>query len=194
MAETNTTPYTGGGKIVSSSYLYETLQDFKTEHIDTKVDKEGGKGLSTNDLTTALKTAYDGAVSKSHTHSNKTVLDGITVEDIEAWDAKASSSHTHSNYISSVTTSGSGNAVTAISQSGNVLTVIKGSTFLTSHPTITTKTNTTSSASPAFGGSFTAISGVTTDSNGHVTTYETKTVTLPSLSFESTALDLSTLT
>lgn len=31
--------------------------------LGNKVDKVAGKGLSTNDLTTALKTSYDGAVS-----------------------------------------------------------------------------------------------------------------------------------
>ena len=191
----DTLQYTGdSNKIVNSSYLYETLQEFKTEHIDTKVDKVGGKGLSTNDLTSALKTSYDGAVSKAHTHSNKTVLDGITADDIEAWDAKADVGHTHSGYVSSVTTSGSGNAVTSITQSGSAITVTKGSTFLTAHPTVTAKANTTSTATPAFGGSFTAIGGITKDSNGHVTTFETKTITLPSISFEATALDLSTLT
>lgn len=193
MAETSTTTYTGGEKIVSSNYLFETLQDFKTKHIDTKVDSVDGKGLSTNDLTSALKTSYDGAVTKAHTHSNKAVLDSISADDIEAWDAKASATHSHNNYASSITTSGSGNAITAISQSGNVITATKGATFLTAHPTITKKSNTTSTATPAFGGSFTAISGITSDSNGHVTTIETKTITLPSLSFESTALDLSTL-
>ena len=182
MAET---PYTGNnGSIVSSSYLYETLQDFKVEHIDTKVGKINGKGLSTNDLTSTLKTNYDKAYNQTHTHSNKSILDGISEEDITKWEAG----------ITNLETTGSGNAITSVSVSGNKLTATKGSTFLTAHPSITAKSNTTSTASPAFGGSFTAISAITKDTNGHVTTYETKTITLPSLSFESTALDLSTLT
>ena len=43
-----------------------------------KVDKEAGKGLSTNDLTNELKAGYDGAVTDSHTHTNKSVLDNAT--------------------------------------------------------------------------------------------------------------------
>jgi hypothetical protein len=47
-----------------------------------------------------------------------------------------------------------------------------------SHPTYT-RSNTTSSASPAHGGTFTAIDSITTNSLGHVTAVNTKTVTLP---------------
>lgn len=47
------------------------------------------------------------------------------------------------------------------------------------HPSITTSADTTSSASPGAGNTFTAIDSVTRDSNGHVTTLNTKTVTLP---------------
>lgn len=46
--------------------------------LDDKVDKVTGKGLSTNDFTDDLKTAYDSAVTNSHTHSNKSVLDDTT--------------------------------------------------------------------------------------------------------------------
>ena len=42
---------------------------------------------------------------------------------------KSDVGHTHSNYASTVTTTGSGNAITAISQSGNTITATKGSTF-----------------------------------------------------------------
>ena len=57
-----------------------------------KVDKVSGKGLSTNDLTNALKSDYDSAYNNSHTHSNKTVLDGITAEKVSNWDNASSSS------------------------------------------------------------------------------------------------------
>lgn len=42
-----------------------------------------------------------------------------------------------SGYVSSVTTSGTGNAVTGFSKSGNTLTLVKGTTFLTSVPAAT---------------------------------------------------------
>ena len=42
--------------------------------------------IVTNDLTDELKSSYDDAVTAKHTHDNKTVLDGITAEKVEAWD------------------------------------------------------------------------------------------------------------
>lgn len=79
-----------------------------------------------------------------------------------------------------VTTSGSGNAITSLSASGGTITVTKGSTFLTAHPTISKSTDSTSTASPSHGGTFTAVDSVTRDGNGHVTKVNTKTITLPS--------------
>ena len=84
-----------------------------------------------------------------------------------------------------VTTSGSGNAVTAIEQSGHGIKVTKGSTFLTAHPTITKSTDTTSTGTPGFGETFTAIDSVSRDTNGHVTKVNTKTITLPAKPAES---------
>jgi len=89
-----------------------------------------------------------------------------------------------------VDVTGSGNAVTAIETDGHGIKVTKGSTFLTAHPTITTADDTTSTGTPAHGGTFTAIDGVTRDANGHVTKVNTKTVTLPS----ETGLSLGTTT
>lgn len=78
-------------------------------------------------------------------------------------------------------TSGTGNAITAIAVKGRKITITKGSTFLTAHPVISKSTDSTSTATPALGESFTAIDGVTRDSNGHVTKINTKTITLPSV-------------
>ena len=47
------------------------------------------------------------------------------------------------------------------------------------HPIITTSSNTTTTSTPNAGGTFTAIDSVTKDANGHVTTYRTKTITMP---------------
>ena len=88
---------------------------------------------------------------------------------------------TNADHITTATTSGSGNAVTAITADANgALTVTKGATFLTAHPTITKQTDTTSAVSPTHGGTFTVVDTVTRDTNGHVTKVNTKTVTLPS--------------
>lgn len=53
-----------------------------------KVDKEAGKGLSTNDFTDAYKSDVDANTQARHTHSNKSVLDGISSSDIANWNAK----------------------------------------------------------------------------------------------------------
>lgn len=53
------------------------------------------------------------------------------------------------------------------------------SNFLTAHPTISKDTDTTSTASPTHGGTFTAVDSITRDGNGHVTKVNTKTITLP---------------
>lgn len=52
-----------------------------------KVDKETGKGLSTNDFTDTYKSNVDSNTSARHTHSNKSVLDGISSTDVDNWNA-----------------------------------------------------------------------------------------------------------
>ena len=51
--------------------------------------------------------------------------------------------------------------------------------FITEHPSISTSSDTTSTASPSANGTFTCIDSVTRDTNGHVTKVNTKTITLP---------------
>ena len=100
------------------------------------------------------------------------------LEDIAS--GHADKDHTHTNYASSVEVTGAGNAVTTISQDGNKITAVKGSTFLTAHPTVSKVQDDTSTASPKHGETFTVVDNITRDSNGHVTNINTKTVTLPS--------------
>lgn len=49
---------------------------------NNKVDKVTGKGLSSNDFTDSEKASI-------HTHTNKTILDGITQSKIDQWDANS---------------------------------------------------------------------------------------------------------
>lgn len=53
-----------------------------------KVDTAEGKGLSTNDFTDTYKSNVDSNTSARHTHSNKSVLDGISSGDITNWNGK----------------------------------------------------------------------------------------------------------
>ena len=52
-------------------------------------------------------------------------------------------------------------------------------TISSDHPSISKSTDSTSTASPSAGETFTAVDSVTRDSNGHVTKVNTKTITLP---------------
>ena len=67
------------------------------ESLNGKVNTETGKGLSTNDLTNELKSSYDNAVSNSHTHANKTVLNNITSTNVENWNEAYLKAHAHTN-------------------------------------------------------------------------------------------------
>jgi hypothetical protein len=83
--------------------------------------------------------------------------------------------------------------------SGNTLTVtatdeIEGTVSATDTLTIghanVTRTNTTSSASPSYGATFTAIDSITSNARGHITGVNTKTVTIPASDNADTTYDL----
>lgn len=63
----------------------DAVKDYSDAHY---VGKETGKGLSTNDFTDTYKSNVDSNTSARHTHSNKTVLDGISSTDVTNWDGK----------------------------------------------------------------------------------------------------------
>ena len=64
----------------------------------------------------------------------------------------------------------SGDAYIGVSQSGSVVTI--------THKDVS-RSNTTSTAKPSQGGTFTAVKSVTSDSKGHITSVDTETVTIP---------------
>lgn len=117
-------------------------------------------------VTSTEKNTWNNAASNSHTHSNKTVLDGITSTDITNWNSKTDNVGTvtgvklngttknptggvvdlgtvitSETQLSKGTTTGRGNAVTDITVNGHQITLAKGSTFLTSHQSIKTINN-----------------------------------------------------
>lgn len=51
--------------------------------------------------------------------------------------------------------------------------------WLTEHPTISVEADDADAATPAFGGTFTAVGAIEKDANGHVTKVTTRTVTVP---------------
>ena len=62
----------------SNKSVLDSITNVKVNNWDNKVDKVPGKGLSENDFTSTLKSNYDNAVTNSHTHTNKTVLDNFS--------------------------------------------------------------------------------------------------------------------
>ena len=88
-----------------------------------------------------------------------------------------------------------------VSISGDITALTQGTYINIDNPTgpiptinhdLTTRSNTTSTASPGYGATFTAIDSVATNSTGHVTTVNTKTVTLPADTNETYTLPTST--
>ena len=65
----------------SNKSVLDSITNVKVNNWDNKVDKVPGKGLSENDFTSTLKSNYDNAVTNSHTHINKTVLDNFSESD-----------------------------------------------------------------------------------------------------------------
>lgn len=79
----------------------------------------------------------------------------------------------------SVTDNESGNAITDVTVSGHLITLKRGTNFLTAHPDVGVGTDSTSTATLVYNGTFTAVDSVIRDDNGHVTKINTKTCTLP---------------
>lgn len=69
--------------------------------------------------------------------------------------------------------------VTDVNGGTYITTANPGGPVVTVNHDLTSRTDTTSSLSPAFGASFSAIDSVTSNSTGHVTAINVKTVTLP---------------
>ena len=91
---------------IPSEYITESELSTKgyitNEAIKNKVDKEEGKGLSTNDLTATLKGNYDKAYTHSqspHAPANAQKNSDITKEEIEAKLVDNITTHTHDQYL-----------------------------------------------------------------------------------------------
>lgn len=82
-------------------------------------------------------------------------------------------------------------AGTLMSGGGSFTANQSGNSSVTINHASVSRTNNTSSVSPAFGATFTAIDSITTSTEGHVTAVNTKTVTIPSTSSFSAAATIS---
>ena len=108
--------------------------------IGNKVDKVDGKGLSTNDLTNALKANYDTAYTHStsaHAPSNAQKNSDITKAEIEAKLTGNITSHTHSQYLTEH------QSLNGYAKTADLATVATSGSYndLVNKPTIPTVTN-----------------------------------------------------
>jgi len=118
------------------------------------------------------------------THLFGTDFNGFTIEKSVPSDAVFTDTIP---YVDSDQAVAGSNGITNITFHENGAIDIDRGKFLTEHPSVTKQTDTTSTASPAHGGTFTVVDDVKRDTNGHVTKINTKTVTLPTLPTASTS-------
>lgn len=122
---TNTQHLDAGRQQTARGNIGAASQDDLTalgQLVDGKVDKEEGKGLSTNDFTNEEKRKLADAFNDRHTHENKDLLDGI--------DSYVSNAETDGTTLTIHQTSGDieftgeTNVIESISQNGTPLEIV----------------------------------------------------------------------
>ena len=148
--------------------------------IGNKVDKVDGKGLSTNDYTTTEKTKLasiaEGAQVNQNAFSN--VVVGTTTVAADS--------------TTDTLTLVAGDNVTLTPNSTSDSITIASTDTVYTHPSYTARTGVpTANQTPSFGGTFT-ISQPVSDSTGHITAINSRTVTIPSSAASTSANGLMT--
>ena len=134
-------------------------------------------GKKQNSLTTLQQDAVNSGINStkvSKYDGYESTINGITSANNSTITIKKNGTS-----VGSFTTNASAPAEVDISVPTKVSDLTNDSGFISAHPTVTVVTDTTSEASPAHGGSFDVVDGVTRDSFGHVTKINVKTITLP---------------
>ena len=134
-------------------------------------------GKKQNNLTTLQQDAVNSGINATKVSK----YDGYesTINDITSANNSTITIKKNGTSVGSFTTNSASNDEVDISVPTKVSDLTNDSGFISAHPTVTTTTDTTSNASPAHGGSFDVVDGVTRDSFGHVTKINVKTITLP---------------
>ena len=135
--------------------------------IGNKVDKVDGKGLSTNDYTTAEKNKLSGIAKGAEVNQNafsNIVVGSTTV----AADSKTDT-----------LTLVAGDNVTLTPDATNDKITITSKDTVYTHPSYTARTGVpTANQTPAFGGTFN-VSQPVSDATGHITAINSRTITIP---------------
>ena len=155
--------YTGGNAIIRNTGLVTVL-----DGTYINLTKQGG---GDNTELTADLNAVDGT----------SVLGTRFLSKDNTWDVPAFDQYTHWTLAGdNATTQDISSEDTATFVGGlKITTAVSATDTLTINHDLQTQTNTTSTASPSAGGTFTVIDSVTRDTTGHVGGVNVKTITLP---------------
>ena len=82
---------------LSASSIRPVQNKVVTNALNSKVNKETGKGLSTNDFTDEDKLTLSKTANNSHTHSNRAILETYTKTQTELVNDINATAHTHTN-------------------------------------------------------------------------------------------------
>jgi hypothetical protein len=175
---------TAAGTGVEGQLYYDTTLDvLKVWANGAWVEVGGGViSLTTNNSTfinlanvgTAANPSLTASLNATGTPSSSTFLRGdntwSTIAQYTSWSLAGDTGSTQ--------TINSGDTVSILG--GTAISTVAGATdtITINHASIT-RTDTTSTASPAFGATFTAVDSVTSNAQGHITALNLKTVTLP---------------
>ena len=150
---------------------------------DTKGEYENS-GISVSSDYTLTKAKVEAVLTgdiASHTHSQYAETDDVTTElgkkaDQTSLDAAVTRiASLESGSATTIETTGTGNAVTAIAKSGTKITATKGTTFLTSHQDISGKSDTTHTHSVKINGTtktIAATGGTAVDLGTYLTSHQ----------------------
>lgn len=181
-----TAPVTNGGSALATG---DQIYDFVTGlgYIES-VDVNGSTFISVTDGGTANDPTFTVSLSATGTPSSSVYLRGDNT-----WAPISGIPGTYVWFLRG----DSGTAQTV--NSGDIVSIYGGTGITTSasgldtititHASIS-RSDTTSNASPVFGGTFTAVDSVTSNAQGHITALNLKTVTLPTPTDTNTTYDL----
>lgn len=141
-----------------------TGQVTKLEGIETGANKYTHPSITASGTTSVATPGFG---------STFTALDSVTVNS----NGHVTAFNTKTVTVPSSTATTTANGLMTTAQVTKLNGIAENANNYT-HPSITA-TSTSTTAAPGYGGTFTAIDSVTVNSNGHVTAFNTKTVTLP---------------
>lgn len=174
----------GGSALATGDQIYDFVTGLG--YVES-IDVNGSTFISITDGGTATDPTFTVSLSATGTPDNTVYLRGdntwspiSTIPGTYTWTLSADSGS-----INPVT---SGTTVT-IAGGNDISTVISLGTLFVNHDGVI-RTDTTSTASPSFGGTFTAVDSVTSSVTGHITALNLKTVTLPTPTDTNTTYDL----